>query len=93
MSQSNKVIETMTVKNETGIHARPAAQLVKIINNFDCETYIRKGDEIADGKSIMELMMLAVGCGHNIEVTTEGNEANLAMEAIKSLISSGFKES
>ena len=88
-----KVTEQIILKNETGIHARPAAQIVQILSNFSCDVSFQKGEEMADGRSIMELMMLAVASGDKINVTFEGEDADKATEAIKNLIDSNFSES
>lgn len=81
-----------TILNKLGIHARPAAQFVKIANRFEANTYVEKDGEEVDGKSIMGLMMLAAGHGSTITVTTEGSDADAAMAAIEDLISRKFEE-
>lgn len=80
-----------TVTNKLGIHARPAAQFVKTASTFSCDIQVEKDDEQADGKSIMGLMMLAAGHGSIITVTTEGEDADDALEVLGSLISQGFE--
>ncbi|MGC6565909.1 MAG: HPr family phosphocarrier protein, partial [Akkermansiaceae bacterium] len=51
--------QDFTITNSLGIHARPAAQFVKIANTFPCEITVEKDDDEVDGKSILGLMMLA----------------------------------
>jgi len=80
-----------TVTNKLGIHARPAAQFVKTASTFPCDVQVEKDDEHADGKSIMGLMMLAAGHGSILTITTEGVEANEAMEALAELIAKNFE--
>ncbi|MEI6537135.1 MAG: HPr family phosphocarrier protein [Verrucomicrobiaceae bacterium] len=82
-----------TITNKLGLHARPAAMFVKMSASFDAEIWVEKDDEQVNGKSIMGLMMLAAGYGAKITVTTEGNQAEQAMESLGNLIMSGFKES
>ena len=53
----------LTIPNEEGLHARPAAKFVKLANRFPCEIWVEKDDEEINGKSIMGLMMLAAAKG------------------------------
>lgn len=80
-----------TVTNKLGIHARPAAQFVKTASTFSCDVQVEKDDEQADGKSIMGLMMLAAGHGSVITITTEGEDADAALETLGALISKDFE--
>lgn len=81
-----------TITNQLGIHARPAAQFVKIANSFPCDVLVEKDDDEIDGKSILGLMMLAAGHGSVIKVTTEGDRADEALEALGALIARNFEE-
>lgn len=81
-----------TITNQLGIHARPAAQFVKIANTFPCDIRVEKDDDEVDGKSILGLMMLAAGHGSVISVTTEGDKADDAMTALGELIARNFEE-
>ena len=65
----------LTIPNEEGLHARPAAKFVKLANNFPCEVWVEKDDEEINGKSIMGLMMLAASQGSVIKVIAEGDDA------------------
>ncbi|MBT8037383.1 MAG: HPr family phosphocarrier protein [Verrucomicrobiae bacterium] len=80
-----------TVTNKLGIHARPAAQFVKTASMFSSEIQVEKDDEQADGKSIMGLMMLAAGHGSVLNITTEGTDADAALDALGDLISRNFE--
>lgn len=82
-----------TITNQLGIHARPAAQFVKIANSFPCNIRVEKDDDEVDGKSILGLMMLAAGHGSVITVTTEGDQENEALAALGDLIEKDFEES
>jgi phosphotransferase system HPr (HPr) family protein len=84
--------QEFTVTNKLGIHARPAAQFVKTASTFSCEVRVEKDDEEADGKSIMGLMMLAAGHGSILTITTEGEDAESALEALGALIARNFEE-
>ena len=81
-----------TVTNKLGIHARPAAQFVKTASNFSCDIQVENDDEQADGKSIMGLMMLAAGHGSVLTITTHGDDEDIALEELGSLIARNFEE-
>jgi phosphocarrier protein HPr len=84
--------QEFTITNKLGIHARPAAQFVKTANKFDAEITVEKDGEEIDGKSIMGLMMLAAGHGSMLTITTDGPDAEAALEAVGSLIARNFEE-
>ena len=63
------VSRTATIKNESGVHARPAAVFVKMANRYPCEIYVEKDNQRINGKSIMGLMMLALTRDTRIMVT------------------------
>jgi phosphocarrier protein len=86
------ITKELTILNKLGIHARPAAQFVKIANRFICDVRVDKDGEEVDGKSIMGLMMLAAGNGSIIEVTTDGNDEQACMDALTELILRKFEE-
>jgi phosphocarrier protein len=81
-----------TITNQLGIHARPAAQFVKIANSFPCDIRVEKDDDEVDGKSILGLMMLAAGHGSVISLTTEGDQEDQALAALGDLIGRNFEE-
>ena len=84
--------QEFTITNKLGIHARPAAQFVKTANKYDAEITVEKDGEEIDGKSIMGLMMLAAGHGSVLIITTDGPDAEVALEAIGGLIGRNFEE-
>ena len=81
----------LTIPNEDGLHARPAAKFVKLASRFDCEVWVEKDDEEINGKSIMGLMMLAAAQGSVIKVWSEGADAEAALEKLSALVNSGFE--
>ncbi|MEO0017327.1 MAG: hypothetical protein RLZZ522_610 [Verrucomicrobiota bacterium] len=87
------VKKDFTILNKLGIHARPAAQFVKIANRFQAEIYVEKDGEEIDGKSIMGLMMLAAGHGSVVTISADGPDEVVAIEAIGDLIGRKFEES
>lgn len=80
------------VRNRNGLHARPAAELVKIAARFKCDITIRRDDMEVNGKSIMGVMMLAAECGATLRLHASGPDAEQAIEAIAALITDGFGE-
>ena len=81
------------VVNEAGIHARPAAEIVKLAAKFRSEiVIIRDGLEV-NAKSIMGVMMLAAECGSTITIRAEGDDADAAVDALAELIANKFGES
>jgi phosphocarrier protein len=81
-----------TIVNALGLHARAAAQLVKLANRFRCDIYLSKDEQEVNGKSIMGVLMLAATRGSDILVRTEGEDAEPALAAIGELIRNGFGE-
>ncbi len=81
----------LTIPNEDGLHARPAAKFVKLASRFSCDVWVEKDEEEINGKSIMGLMMLAAAKGTVIKVTTEGDDAEAALEKLSTLVTSGFE--
>lgn len=86
------ITKTLAIQNKLGIHARPAAQFVRVAGRFQSDVTVEKDDESVDGKSIMGLMMLAVGWGAEITVTTDGPDEAETMAALEELINSKFGE-
>ncbi|MBR5887026.1 MAG: HPr family phosphocarrier protein [Akkermansia sp.] len=86
------ITKKLTILNKLGIHARPAAQFVRVASRFQADVTVEKDDESVDGKSIMGLMMLAVGCGAEIMVTVDGEDEAEAMDALEELVGRKFGE-
>lgn len=79
--------------NKLGLHARAAAKFVGVAGRFPCQVRIgRSPDKQVDGKSIMAVMMLAAGKGTKVHLSTEGEQSEEAMEALKALINNFFDE-
>ena len=81
-----------TIVNKLGLHARAAALFVQTASKFEAEVIVAKDGEEVSGKSIMGILMLAAAQGSQIEVTTSGRDADVAMEALGQLIMNGFGE-
>lgn len=77
---------TYTIRDEEGIHARPAGMLVKKMQEFGCAITIKKGDKTADGKKLFQVMKLGAKCGDTISVTAEGDDETAALDAAKTIL-------
>jgi len=80
------------IVNPLGMHARPAAEFVKLASRFKSAVEVRKDDLAVNGKSIMGVMMLAAECGSSLAIKTDGEDAERAMEALLALVADGFHE-
>ncbi len=87
------ITKTLTICNKLGLHARAASEFVKTASAYGAEITVSNQFKEANGKSIMSMMMLQAACGTDIEVTTEGDDEALAMDAIDSLVANRFGES
>lgn len=81
-----------TIVNQLGLHARPAAKIVKVASGFTAEVEIVKDGMAVNGKSIMGVMMLAAECGSSITLRATGPDEAAAVEALCALVASGFGE-
>ena len=84
--------EDITIQNKHGLHARPAAQFVKIAGKFTSDIKVVKDGLEVNGKSIMGIMMLAAEPGSEITIIIAGEDEQDAMNAIKELIENKFYE-
>ncbi|NBX90218.1 MAG: HPr family phosphocarrier protein [Betaproteobacteria bacterium] len=80
------------ISNRLGLHARASAKLTKLAGSFPCEVWISKGDRRVNAKSIMGVMMLAAGIGSQVELDTEGEQAQEALDALLALMADKFGE-
>jgi phosphocarrier protein len=80
------------IVNQDGLHARPAAKIVRLASSFDSDVELLKDGVAVNGKSIMGVMMLAAECGSSIVVRADGPDAEQAVEAITQLVAGGFGE-
>lgn len=83
---------TTTIINKLGLHARASAKLTKLASSFPCDVWLSKGERRVNAKSIMGVMMLAAGIGSEVELETEGEQAQEAMDALLALIGDKFGE-
>lgn len=86
------IVREVAIVNPLGVHARPAAEFVKIANRFSASIEVRRGDVSVNGKSIMGVMMLAAEQGATIIIAANGDDAEAAVEALCALVAAGFNE-
>jgi len=82
----------VTVVNKLGLHARPAAQLVRLAMGFESEITLSKDGETANAKSIMGIMSFAACMGTVITIDANGSDADTAVEALANLFADKFGE-
>lgn len=82
----------LKVTNKMGIHARPAAMIVRVANKYACEVTVEKDDEQVNGKSIMGLMMLAAGSGSILRFRADGSDASEMLKEMSALFERQFEE-
>ena len=83
---------TFTIVNEKGLHARASAKLVDMVEQFDASATIEKDGMDACGDSIMGLLMLVASKGTQVNIKTEGVQAQELLNALGELISNRFGE-
>lgn len=84
--------KTVTVRNRAGIHARPAALIVKTANKFEANLFIEKDSMRINGKSIMGIITLGASFKTDLKIITEGPDEIPASEAIVELFENRFEE-
>ena len=82
----------VTVVNAHGIHARPAAEIVKTAARFTSNVLLEKDGLEVNGKSIMGVMMLAAECGSEVIIRADGTDEAAAVDALAALIAGKFGE-
>ncbi len=82
----------LTIRNRLGLHARAAARFVHTASRFRSRVTAARDGRVMDGKSILGILLLAASQGTAIDVATEGEDEERAMEALAALVESGFGE-
>ncbi|MCE1253581.1 MAG: HPr family phosphocarrier protein [Anaerolineae bacterium] len=83
------------VDHDAGLHARPLAQFVKVVKSYGASVQVRNltsGKGPVNGASPVNLLLLSVKKGNEIEITAEGEQASEVLTALKTLIESNFGE-
>ena len=74
------------IKNADGLHMRPAMQFVDAASQFDCDITVGSAENSVDGKSIMQMSMLAATCGTKLTIKAQGADAQQAINALRELV-------
>jgi phosphocarrier protein HPr len=82
----------VVIQNKYGLHARPAAEFVKMANRFSADIWVRKDELEVNGKSIMGMMMLAAERGSEIVIRSTGSDAEEAVATLCDLVTRRFGE-
>jgi len=77
---------TVEIKNADGLHMRPAMQFVDLASQFDCDVSVSSDQTSVDGKSIMQMSMLAATYGTRLQIRAEGPDAEKAIDALRDLV-------
>lgn len=87
-----KLVTTLTVKNELGLHIRPAAAIVKLVQKTKSRVYFSHKKETINAKSIMSILMLAAKKNASITITVDGKDAKIIMDKLIKYFDKGFGE-
>jgi len=82
----------VTIVNQLGVHARAAAKFVHLASRFDARVRVARDHREMDGKSILGILLLAAARGSLMTITTDGTDEQEALEALVTLVESGFGE-
>jgi phosphocarrier protein HPr len=84
--------QTAVLANKHGLHARPAAEFVKLASRFECDVKLTKDDLTVDGKSIMGVMMLAAERGSRLVIAASGEDEEQAIKELKAFLETDLGE-
>jgi len=90
---ADQITTDIAIVNRRGLHARAAAKLVTLAEQFSANVEVGKDGQFVSARSIMGLMMLGAGIGSTVRLSAEGFDAKEALDAIAALIEAGFHES
>ncbi len=84
--------QEVTIVNKSGLHARPAAQFVKLASTFQADVKVIYRGKTVNAKSMIEMMLAAAAQGENIRIQTHGPDEDAALQAMAELIEEGLNE-
>ena len=84
--------QEITIVNRLGLHARAAAQLVRMANEYPCDIHLDKDGQVSNAKSVMEVLMLGATAGTSIKVSVDCEKEDEALKAIVDLFEARFHE-
>ena len=74
------------IKNADGLHMRPAMQFVDVANQYKSDITVSNNETQVDGKSIMQMSILAATCGTKLKIKAEGSDAGIVVNALRELV-------
>ena len=86
------IVKDITVQNQVGLHARPATFFIQKANEFRSSIWVEKEERRANAKSLLGVLSLGITGGTDIRIIADGQDENEAVDALNSLVSSGFAE-
>ena len=86
------VSQDILIVNRLGLHARAAAQLVRMANEYPCEIMLDKAGQVSDAKSVMQVLMLGATEGTALKVSANGEKEKEALQAVVDLFAARFNE-
>ena len=92
MMELPRAERAIEIVNPAGMHARPAAEFVKLAGSFAARITVEKDGLEVNGKSIMGVLMLAAEHGSTLQVAAHGDDAGDAVDALADLVGRGFQE-
>ncbi len=82
----------LVVKDDVGLHARPAALFVKLASSFTSDIRVSRGEKSANAKSILDVLSLDAGQNAEITISAEGDDAESALDALGALLNKSHDE-
>lgn len=92
MAEKEKATAEVTLKNKSGLHARPASLFVQKAARFNSDINVIKDDKKINAKSIMGILSSGIAQGTTIIIEAEGDDAHEAVDALLEIINQGFDE-
>ena len=86
------IAKTIRISNKLGLHARSAAKFVAVAQQFSATVKVSNAHGSANGKSIMNMLLLQARCGSEIDITIDGDGELQSMQALVELIEQKFGE-
>ena len=85
-------MKDVTVKNQVGLHARPATYFIQKANEFKASIWIERGDRRINAKSLLGVLSLGITGNTDIKILADGADEKAAVDELVSLIETGFAE-
>lgn len=87
-----ELFKKLKIRNDLGLHARAAAKIVELSNQFESQLFLKKGDREVDGSSILSILMLSCPKGTEIEARIVGEDSEAFMDKLDELLEQRFGE-